>query len=193
MNLLREGLDLPEVSLVAILDADKEGFLRSETSLIQTIGRSARNVNAKVILYADKVTDSMQAAIDETMRRRKIQEEHNTEHGITPETVQKRIQAGIEGATKSHREANEAVRKEKNQRVVTEDYVKELEAETVAAAEALEFERAAAIRDRITQLHDSIGEKIEDVEVESYTRGRKKGRRGAKKRSAKVPRPKKQP
>lgn len=193
VNLLREGLDLPEVSLVAILDADKEGFLRSETSLIQTIGRSARNVNAKVILYADKVTDSMQAAIDETMRRRKIQEEHNTEHGITPETVQKRIQAGIEGATKSHREANEAVRKEKNQRVVTEDYVKELEAEMVAAAEALEFERAAAIRDRITQLHDSIGEKIEDVEVESYTRGRKKGRRGAKKRPAKVPRPKKQP
>ena len=192
VNLLREGLDLPEVSLVAILDADKEGFLRSETSLIQTIGRSARNVNAKVILYADKVTDSMQAAIDETMRRRKRQEDYNKEHGITPESVQKRIQAGIESAAAAHREANEAVKQTANQRVVTEEYVKELEVEMLSAAEALEFERAAAIRDRITQLQDSIGEKIDDIEVESYTRGRKKGRKGRYKKAAKVPRPKKQ-
>src|SRR5207249_9853028 len=103
VNLLREGLDLPEVSLVAILDADKEGFLRSERSLIQTIGRAARNVNAEVILYADKMTDSMQKAIDETNRRRDLQLAYNKEHGITPQTVRSAIDRGIEGEIEAHK------------------------------------------------------------------------------------------
>jgi len=188
VNLLREGLDLPEVSLVAILDADKEGFLRSETSLIQTIGRSARNVNAKVILYADKVTDSMQRAIDETLRRRKLQEEYNKKHNITPETIRKSIRGGIESEAAAHREANQAVGRTDETQYVTEEYIRELEGEMLEAAEALEFERAAAIRDRVTQLRDSIGEKMSDVKIESRkTRtGRRKSRRGTK-----VPRPKK--
>ncbi|MGH7140274.1 MAG: excinuclease ABC subunit UvrB, partial [Pirellulales bacterium] len=108
VNLLREGLDLPEVSLVAILDADKEGFLRSETSLMQTIGRAARNVNARVILYGDSVTESMQRAVEETLRRRKLQQEYNEAHGITPETVRKSIKAGIESEAAAHAKANAA-------------------------------------------------------------------------------------
>ncbi|GAB6165728.1 excinuclease ABC subunit UvrB [Thermostilla marina] len=154
VNLLREGLDLPEVSLVAIMDADKEGFLRSETSLIQTIGRSARNVNAKVILYADKITDSMQRAIEETHRRRKIQQEYNEKHGITPETIRKNIRQGIESEVAAHRAANAAVGRADEQTFLTEEYLAELEAEMLAAAEALEFERAAAIRDRIMELRE---------------------------------------
>lgn len=190
VNLLREGLDLPEVSLVAILDADKQGFLRSETSLIQTIGRSARNVNAKVILYGDKVTEAMKAAMDETDRRRSIQAAYNEQHGITPETVKKRIATGIEAATASHREATDLVRKANAKEVVTEEYVAQLQDEMVVAAENLEFERAAALRDRITQLQDKIGEPLEDVQVDSYKARGRKGRRGNKK-PAKVPRPKK--
>jgi excinuclease ABC subunit B len=189
VNLLREGLDLPEVSMVAILDADKEGFLRSETSLIQTIGRAARHVNARVILYADKVTNSMQRAIDETNRRRVIQEVYNKEHGITPETIQKNIRDGIESEVAAHRQANEAVGRDKEEQYITEEYIRELEAEMMEAAEQLEFERAAAIRDRITQLQDSIGEKVSDVKVESHKRG-KKGRR-KKKVARRVPRPRK--
>ncbi|MDA1054225.1 MAG: excinuclease ABC subunit UvrB [Planctomycetota bacterium] len=188
VNLLREGLDLPEVSLVAIIDADKEGFLRSETSLIQTIGRSARNVKAKVILYADKVTDSMRKAIDETDRRRSMQQAYNEEHGITPETIQKTIRAGIEAVANAHRDANAAVGRTDETVYITEEYVNELEAEMMSAAEALEFERAASIRDRITQLRDSIGKPINEVSLESSKpTGR---RRRSAKGGTKVPRPK---
>jgi excinuclease ABC subunit B len=170
VNLLREGLDLPEVSLVAILDADKEGFLRSETSLMQTIGRSARNVNAKVLLYADKVTDSMQRAIEETRRRRAMQEEYNREHGITPETIRKEIRAGIEAEAAAHARANAAVGRTDEAQYITEEYLAELQAEMLAAAEALEFERAAAIRDRIQQMHDQMGKRVDEVEIRHATR-----------------------
>jgi excinuclease ABC subunit B len=151
VNLLREGLDLPEVSLVCILDADKEGFLRSETSLIQTIGRSARNVNAEVVLYADTVTKSMQRAVDETARRRALQLAYNAEHGITPETIKKAIRRGIEEQIQAKSVERKAVGRDEDT-AVTEDYLSELEAEMLAAAEGLEFERAAALRDRIMEL-----------------------------------------
>lgn len=149
VNLLREGLDLPEVSLVAILDADKEGFLRSETSLIQTIGRAARNVNAEVILYADKVTDSMQRAMSETERRRNLQLEYNAQHGITPETVRSAITAGIEDEIAAHKYVAEVAGQDD---YVTEEYLEELHAEMLKAAANLEFERAAELRDRIAKL-----------------------------------------
>jgi excinuclease ABC subunit B len=168
VNLLREGLDLPEVSLVAILDADKEGFLRSETSLIQTIGRSARNVNAKVILYADRVTEAMRSAIDETARRREIQQRYNEEHGITPETIHKHIRAGIEASAAAHRDANAKVGRGEETQYITDEYLNELEAEMLAAAQAMEFERAAALRDRIVQLKNQIGKELNAAEVKSY-------------------------
>jgi excinuclease ABC subunit B len=154
VNLLREGLDLPEVSLVAILDADKEGFLRSETSLVQTIGRTARNVNAQVILYADNVTPSMQRAIEETNRRRKIQLEYNEEHGITPETIVKAIRTSLEGQLKARKVAAEAIRASENE-MDRAELIASLEAEMLEAAEALEFERAARLRDRIKELKES--------------------------------------
>ncbi len=186
VNLLREGLDLPEVSLVAILDADKEGFLRSETSLIQTIGRAARNVNAKVILYADSITDSMRMAIDETDRRRALQEAYNKQHNITPETIRKNIRSGIEADVAAHRAANAAVGRGEEEQYVTDEYVNELEAEMLEAAEQLEFERAAAIRDRVIQLKEHIGKKLSQVDVDSY---KPRGRRRAGGSSQKVPRP----
>jgi excinuclease ABC subunit B len=151
VNLLREGLDLPEVSLVAILDADKEGFLRSETSLVQTIGRAARNVNAEVILYADKVTDSMRRAIDETNRRRALQLDYNARHGITPETVRAAISMGIEEEIAAHKLAQEAAG-QPAENYVTQEYLEELHGEMLAAAANLEFERAAQLRDRIAEL-----------------------------------------
>jgi excinuclease ABC subunit B len=183
VNLLREGLDLPEVSLVAILDADKEGFLRSETSLMQTIGRSARNVNAKVILYADTVTDSMQRAIEETRRRRKVQEEYNRRHGITPETIRKEIRAGIEAEAAAHAQANAAVGRGDDVRYITEEYLDELETEMYAAAEALEFERAAALRDRIHQMREQLGKRLDEAEIHHATRtdrGKRRKKRGAR-------------
>jgi excinuclease ABC subunit B len=178
VNLLREGLDLPEVSLVAILDADKEGFLRSETSLIQTIGRAARNVNAKVILYADKLTAAMRTAIDETNRRRALQEAYNRQHGITPETIRKNIRSGIESDAAAHRAANAAVGQADEEQFITAEYMNELEAEMMEAADQLEFEKAAAIRDRIMQLQDFLGQKLSQVKVESY-KPRRGGRRQA--------------
>jgi excinuclease ABC subunit B len=153
INLLREGLDLPEVSLVAILDADKEGFLRSETSLIQTIGRTARNVNAKVILYADTVTESMKKAIDETARRRKIQFQYNKEHNITPETIRKEIRTGLELELKAGKTAREALRFEE-QDFEKVELAGQIEKEMLEAAEALDFERAAYLRDRLKELKD---------------------------------------
>jgi len=156
VNLLREGLDLPEVSMVCILDADKEGFLRSETSLIQTIGRAARHVNAEVVLYADKVTNSMQRALDETARRRALQLAYNTEHGITPEGIVKAIRRGIEEEIQAKAEARKAVGRDELTDA-GEEFLNELEAEMLKAAESLEFERAAALRDRILQLRSAQG------------------------------------
>jgi len=188
VNLLREGLDLPEVSLVCILDADKEGFLRSETSLIQTIGRSARNVNAQVILYADSVTNSMQRAIDETNRRREIQLKYNADHGITPETIRKAIRRGIEEEISARKIEQEAVGAGSETQYITQEYLAALEKEMLDAAENLEFERAATLRDRITDLQRKM-QAGEDVAVGDTDRpgfatsgrkqrGQKKGRGG---------------
>jgi excinuclease ABC subunit B len=156
INLLREGLDLPEVSLVAILDADKEGFLRAERSLIQTIGRAARNVRGKVIMYAERETDSMQHAIGETRRRRRLQEAFNRKHGITPKTIEKAI-AELAGTAQDDRwEPRRAVLPKQGKRRVAPDelpgLIAQLKREMFDWAEKLEFEKAAAIRDRIAQL-----------------------------------------
>ena len=151
VNLLREGLDLPEVSMVAILDADKEGFLRSETSLIQTIGRTARNVNAEVMLYADKVTDSMKRAIDETNRRREIQKKYNVEHNITPQTIRKGILAGIEEIVRARKYVERLAGGDEDE-AITVEAIHEMEREMLEAADTLEFERAAELRDRIRDL-----------------------------------------
>jgi len=192
VNLLREGLDLPEVSLVAILDADKEGFLRSATSLIQTIGRSARNVNAKVILYADKVTNSMQQAIDETKRRRELQLAYNEANEITPETIQKAIRKGIEEEIAAHNLVQETAGADETH-YVTQEFVNELEGEMMKAAEGLEFERAAQLRDRIMQLKQQIGQEVPLSDSEPAKTQSKKSRRGRKTsgRGGRVPKPEK--
>ncbi len=160
VNLLREGLDIPEVSLVAILDADKEGFLRCETSLIQTIGRSARNASGHVIMYADKITDSMRIAIDETNRRRKLQVEFNKEHNITPKTIKKSIENNLLSLVASYRSLEDIVAEQMSEfNIDKKDIPKllnKLEKDMHKAAKILDFERAAQIRDQIKKLRDLV-------------------------------------
>lgn len=183
INLLREGLDLPEVSLVCILDADKTGFLRSETSLIQTIGRAARNVNAKVILYADVITPAMKQAIDETERRRTLQIKYNQEHGITPATIKKAIRQSIESEIKARKTVAEAVGGE--QQLDHTELIALLEDEMLKAAQNLEFERAAQLRDRIQELKGaptiSSNNRVQEDEKPRIWQPKSKGAKSRKK------------
>jgi len=160
INLLREGLDMPEVSLIAILDADKEGFLRSDTSLIQIIGRAARNAHGQVIMYADRITDSMKRAMDETERRREIQQAYNREHGIVPQTIIKPIKPLIEttlvAETAASYTAGIGKKKKKLSKKDKENLVKTLLREMQQASRAMEFERAAELRDMILELDGSL-------------------------------------
>ena len=159
VNLLREGLDLPEVALVCILDADKEGFLRSRTSLIQTIGRAARNVDATCIMYADRITNSMKAAIDETDRRRAVQEAFNEANGITPTTIVREVRRGIDRELQARRLARTAIDPDGTESDLNRDEILEsLEQEMMEAADQLEFERAAALRDRLAAIRSGKGD-----------------------------------
>jgi excinuclease ABC subunit B len=185
VNLLREGLDLPEVSLVAILDADKEGFLRSETSLIQMIGRTARNVNAQVVLYADTITDSMKRAMDETERRRVLQLAYNEKHGITPETVQKGVRSGLEQVLSARKVAAEAVQQSAEQ-LERGEAIAQLQAAMLAAAEELDFERAARLRDRIQEIEaqeDQATVPSTMLDVDQSIGKKRKGTKGRRKPS----------
>ena len=184
VNLLREGLDLPEVSLVAILDADKEGFLRSETSLMQTIGRSARNVDARVILYADTMTESMQQAIDETARRRELQLAYNQQHGITPTTIRKEIRSGIEAESQARARAQAVVGNAEEKAQQQAELLEQLEADMLQAAAELDFERAAQLRDQIAGLRDGMPAR---GGRSAGSRGRR-GRRGGG--QSRIPKPK---
>ncbi len=159
INLLREGLDIPEITLVAILDADKEGFLRSEVSLIQTIGRAARNADGRVIMYADVITDSMRIAIDETMRRRALQQKYNEEHGITPKTIKKAVRDLI-SISKAVAETEEKLEKdpESMSRKELENLIKKVQKQMQAAAADLNFEMAASLRDKMLELKKSLEE-----------------------------------
>ncbi|SFJ44898.1 UvrB/uvrC motif-containing protein [Halobacillus dabanensis] len=154
INLLREGLDIPEVSLVSILDADKEGFLRSDRSLIQTIGRAARNENGRVIMYADKVTKSMQYAIDETYRRREKQIAYNEEHGITPQTIKKEVRDVIKATNVAEEEVSYDTGKKPSEMTKKErqELIDNMETEMKQAARELDFERAAELRDVLLEL-----------------------------------------
>jgi len=167
INLLREGLDLPEVSLVAILDADKEGFLRSNTSLIQTIGRAARNVSGTVILYADRVTDSMRYALDETQRRREIQKAYNAEHGITPETIRKAVNDILEmvGAPSDTRGAVRVERKEELDVPALQEAIARVQDSMLQAAREMHFETAAALRDEMYALKKELSRRLGDLPV----------------------------
>ena len=159
INLLREGLDIPEITLVAILDADKEGFLRSETSLIQTIGRAARNAEGHVIMYADTVTDSMKAAIDETRRRREIQMQYNEEHGITPKTIQKAVRDLISISKKVAKQEKMLEKDpESMSREELEKLVKDLNKQMKKAAADLDFETAAELRDKMIEIKKHLQE-----------------------------------
>jgi len=185
VNLLREGLDLPEVSLVCILDADKEGFLRSPTSLIQQMGRAARNVNARVVMYADRVTPAMDAAMKETERRRVKQIAYNTEHAITPTTIKKAIRQGLETELKARRTARAAVAVDEPEYDASE-MVRMLEEEMMTAAEGLEFEKAARLRDEVKTLKAGAasaagGGKVRRSQVESDTHGRGAAKKATKK------------
>ena len=192
VNLLREGLDLPEVSLVAILDADKEGFLRSETALVQTIGRAARNANAKVILYGDRVSKAMKHALEETARRRSIQEAYNAKHGIVPTTVYKDIKMGIEQDADERDAKTRAANAAKDVELITREMVDDLQSQMSLAAENFEFEEAGFLRDRIMLLESHIGEPLD--EVDKAGKSRSKGRRGkGKRKGSRIPRGKKQP
>ena len=160
VNLLREGLDIPEVSLVAIMDADKEGFLRSDTSLIQTIGRAARNSCGEVIMYADKITESMQRAIDETNRRREIQLEHNKKYGIIPQTIKKPIENNLLSLVESYRNFEDIVAEEMVELGIDKKdlpkLISKLEKDMHKAAKILDFERAAEIRDQLKKLREML-------------------------------------
>ena len=152
INLLREGLDLPEVSLIAILDADKEGFLRSETSLIQTVGRAARNANGRVIFYADEITKSMELTMKETSRRRKIQEEYNKKHHIVPKTIEKEIRNIVRVTHVAEKSS-----KEELSYFEIKDILVNMESAMRIAAESLDFERAAILRDEIRKIRKDYG------------------------------------
>ncbi len=191
INLLREGLDLPEVSMVAILDADKAGFLRSETSLIQTIGRSARNINAMVYLYADNITPAMQKAMDVTNSRREIQLKYNADHNITPQTVQKAIREGIESEINARKTAAAAIHADEEQ-LDQGEIVKLLEEEMLQAAKNLEFERAAQLRDKLKEMKGAptiksgAGWAPDEAAAEQARiwQPKSKGRKGKSKRAA---------
>jgi len=148
INLLREGLDIPEVSLVTILDADKEGFLRSERSLIQTVGRAARNVDGKVIMYADELTESMEKAIRETNRRREIQDNYNKEHGIEPKTINKSVREAIKASIVEEATAEYNISKEAD----IDEIINKMTDEMLKYATEMEFEKAAELRDKIKEL-----------------------------------------
>ena len=182
VNLLREGLDLPEVSLVCILDADKQGFLRSKSSLIQTMGRAARNANSIAILYADKVTEQMRAAMDEVERRRELQLAYNKEHGVTPTTIKKAIRRGIERELSAHRTAKEAVGRRDEVTVDAEERINALETEMLAAADELDFEKAAQLRDRIEELESPETDGETKTTTKAGIPGSRAGRTGRKRR-----------
>ncbi|HRE48518.1 MAG TPA: excinuclease ABC subunit UvrB [Aggregatilineales bacterium] len=174
INLLREGLDLPEVSLVAILDADKEGFLRSDTSLIQTIGRAARHVNGQVIMYADRMTDSMRRALEETTRRRAIQEAYNQEHGITPQTIIKevrdltdRVKAQVAESDQRAKDSDQDIQPQDLSKAELDKLVRELEKAMKQAAKDLEFEKAAALRDQVIELRRIMVLKADDESLQA--------------------------